>query len=153
MKNPAMVKNVFSIIGMVVGVVMVIVGFTMGTDLHGVVEPKLTYGGDAYTGIQNAAAATSQGVADAINVLNALNSHLGTCLSLIGALTVCLFGSKLDFGAFGNAKTADTAPAEADAQVGDASEADAEVAAQPAEPGMPVAPAAAGASASEQAQV
>jgi len=73
-------------------------------------------------------------------------------------LAVCLFGSKLDFGAFGNAKTAEakaagTTPTEVDAQVVDASKAEARAAAQPAEPGMPVAPAAAGTSMPEQEQV
>ena len=125
MKNPAMIKNVFSLVGMVAGLMLVIVGFTMGTDLNGPIEIKTVYGGDAYTGIQNAAAATSQGVSAVVDDLNALNGHFGMFVSLVGVLAICLFGTRMEWGAFSSKNSATTQAASA--------------AAQPAVPAQPVA--------------
>lgn len=84
--------KVFHIIGMISGIVSVLFGIVMNTMSTGVYTSHEIYGGDAYTGIQNAAA-------DAANNISTLTevAVVGFAFLLIalGLAIFCYFGSKL----------------------------------------------------------
>lgn len=62
-------RKVVSILGLVMGVITIILAFTAFDMNTGYYEVSETYGGDAYTGIQNAAATTANNVQDLAEIM------------------------------------------------------------------------------------
>ena len=84
-----MKKNLRSILFVVIGaaaIILSIVAFQMNNGYH---ESSQRYGGDAYTGIQNAAATTANNIRYLINVCR---FGFGSIL-LIGGATLCVVGA------------------------------------------------------------
>ncbi len=85
-------SKVISIIGILSGIVSVIVGiFTMRGDI-GVYVASKSYGGDAYTGIQNAAADTANNIRE---LALSINYSFGWLLIVLGIAIACYFALKL----------------------------------------------------------
>lgn len=77
-------KKFFATLFLLTGILSVILSFTVADSVSGGYEANITYGGDAYTGIQNAAAQSAN------NIL-ALNSTLALgfqSVLLVGGLTL-----------------------------------------------------------------
>lgn len=79
--------SVFLMIG-ILSVILAIMAF--GMDSSAYVNWK-TYGGDAYTGIQNAAAATANNISDLIDVI----SFCGGSILLVGGLAIIAAAFKM----------------------------------------------------------
>lgn len=78
--------------GIISGIVSFIFGTTMFGKSSGLYEPSNTYGGDAYTGIQNAAAQTANNLT---NVAEIAKDGIGYLLIAIGLISVFYFSIKL----------------------------------------------------------
>lgn len=85
-----MMKKVISILGTITGAISVVLSFVIFDMNVGAYEVSHTYGGDAYTGIQNAAAQTANNI---IKVSEILKFGFG-CVLLIGGLSLVLFSIK-----------------------------------------------------------
>lgn len=85
-----MMKKVISILGIITGAISVVLSFVIFDMNVGAYEASHTYGGDAYTGIQNAAAQTANNI---IKVSEILKFGFG-CVLLIGGLSLVLFSIK-----------------------------------------------------------
>lgn len=84
-----MPKNAYaSIGGIAVGVISVFCSFALFFARVGSFVAKNTYGGDAYTGIQNAAAATGNNVNDLAAICS---KGFGFILLIIGLALICFF--------------------------------------------------------------
>lgn len=93
-RRAAKPKNglVFTILGLASGALSLIFGLiTMFKDV-GSYERSLSYGGDAYTGIQNAAAQSANNV---LYVGEMLRFGLGALLIVFGLAVIAHFGAKL----------------------------------------------------------
>ena len=88
MKSGFVIKLIASIIVMATGVLMFFFGITSAFYCGGSYVPHETYGGDAYTGIQNAAADTANNV----DSLGGLLSDVANATSFIGGLLVIALG-------------------------------------------------------------
>ena len=85
-------QKYFSIAGMVVGAFSVIMSFVVKGQNYSSYEYRSSYGGDAYTGIQNAAATT----ANNIGYLTDLVAYgLFVILLVFGLACIVYFGKKL----------------------------------------------------------
>lgn len=91
-KNGGTAKKVFSIVGMVSGALSAIFGIIVLGMPTGGWESNLSYGGDAYTGIQNAAAQTANNVQTLTESINAAGGYL---LLALGLGMISYFGVKL----------------------------------------------------------
>lgn len=78
--------------GIISGIVSFILGTTMFGKSSGLYEPSNTYGGDAYTGIQNAAAQTANNLT---SVAQIAKDGIGYLLIAIGLIAVFYFSIKL----------------------------------------------------------
>lgn len=81
-----------SIIGILSGALSIILGFIVIGYSDGYYESALSYGGDAYTGIQNAAAQTANNVEDLAAIAKFGVSSL---LIVVGIAIACFFALKL----------------------------------------------------------
>jgi hypothetical protein len=77
---------------MLSGIISVVCGFIVATFSVGSYEWNSSYGGDAYTGIQNAAAQTANNVQ---NLAEIAKFGMAALLIVLGLAIVCYFGSKL----------------------------------------------------------
>ena len=85
-------SNVSCAIGIISGIISVIFGIiTLGMDT-GSWESSSSYGGDAYTGIQNAAAQTANNVQDLAEIVAA---GIGFLLIAMGLIAVSYFLTKM----------------------------------------------------------
>lgn len=85
-------KDYISISGIISGIISVIFGIIMFTKSVGTYESSVRYGGDAYTGIQNAAAQT----ANNIQALSEITKFgFAFLLIAIGLIAILYFLSKL----------------------------------------------------------
>lgn len=91
-KNSKAGKKICSIAGAIGGFISIIFGFIISGMSTGSWENNTSYGGDAYTGIQNAAAQTANNVQDLAEILK-----IGSAFALIifGIAMICYFGLKL----------------------------------------------------------
>lgn len=87
-------KKFFTVLLLLTGLLSVILSFSMDNYVGGSYETSITYGGDAYTGIQNAAAQTANNVLalsstvsfgfQAILLIGGLSLIFYSCIALIG---------------------------------------------------------------------
>ena len=90
-KNPKKGKFVCSIIGAIGGFISIILGLIMSGMDVGSFESNLSYGGDAYTGIQNAAAQTANNI---IYLAEIIKTGMSYTLVILGVAMVAYFGIK-----------------------------------------------------------
>ncbi len=83
---------IFSIAGIIGGVMSIIWGYGLQNRPVGSSEANNMYGGDAYTGIQNAAAQTANNVQKLGYIMR---DGLGYLLIAIGIIAICYFGIRL----------------------------------------------------------
>lgn len=83
---------IFNVIGLLTGVLSAIFGFVIFGFGTGSKEGALIYGGDAYTGIQNAAAQTANNVQKLTEIVK---FAFGSLLLVVGIAVFCYFGAKL----------------------------------------------------------
>lgn len=81
-----------SVIGIISGFLSIMLGFVVMGYSNGSYESATTYGGDAYTGIQNAAAQTANNVKSLTAIVKLGTSSL---LIIIGVAIACFFALKL----------------------------------------------------------
>jgi hypothetical protein len=81
-----------SVIGIISGIVSMVLGFIVMGYSDGYFESAASYGGDAYTGIQNAAAQTANNVEDLAAIVKFGTSSL---LIIVGVAIACFFALKL----------------------------------------------------------
>lgn len=85
--------KVSSILGMISGILSILFGFiTMAQDT-GSWEPSNSYGGDAYTGIQNAAAQAANNIQDLAEIVK---TGLGLLLIALGLIAIFYFVTKMN---------------------------------------------------------
>lgn len=84
--------KLFSLLGMGTGLASVIVGIVLKGMSVGSYESSLSYGGDAYTGIQNAAAQTANNVRALANLVRAGSSAF---FILLGLVLICCFALRM----------------------------------------------------------
>lgn len=85
-------STIFNIIGLLSGILSAIFGFVVFGFETGHNESSSIYGGDAYTGIQNAAAQTANNVHELAEIVK---FGAGSLLLVVGIVVFCYFGSKL----------------------------------------------------------
>ena len=90
-KNAKKGKLICSIIGAVGGFISIILGFVVSGMSTGSWESNSSYGGDAYTGIQNAAAQTANNVQDLAEILK---TGMSSALIIFGIAMIAYFGLK-----------------------------------------------------------
>ena len=90
-KNAKKGKLICSIIGAVGGLISIILGFVVSGMSTGSWESNSSYGGDAYTGIQNAAAQTANNVQDLAEILK---TGMSSALIIFGIAMIAYFGLK-----------------------------------------------------------
>ncbi len=99
-EEPVMVENgtkvkaakVFSLLGIACGVLSVLLGISAWDMGVGAWEYTQTYGGDAYTGIQNAAAQTANNVQELTELIR---FGTGALLFVLGVAMICHFACRL----------------------------------------------------------
>lgn len=79
--------------GIISGILSFIFGIVMFVQKTGYMEYDKQYGGDAYTGIQNAAAQTASNVK---NLAEATKNGFAFLLIAIGLIAICYFAMKLN---------------------------------------------------------
>ena len=90
-KNAKKGKLICSIIGAIGGFISIILGFVVSGMSTGSWESNSSYGGDAYTGIQNAAAQTANNVQDLAEILK---TGMSSALIIFGIAMIAYFGLK-----------------------------------------------------------
>jgi hypothetical protein len=90
-KNAKKGKLICSIIGAIGGFISIILGFVVSGMSTGSWESNTSYGGDAYTGIQNAAAQTANNVQDLAVILK---TGMSSALIIFGIAMIAYFGLK-----------------------------------------------------------
>ena len=90
-KNAKKGKFICSIIGAIGGFISIILGFVVSGMSTGSWESSSSYGGDAYTGIQNAAAQTANNVQDLAEILK---TGMSSALIIFGIAMIAYFGIK-----------------------------------------------------------
>lgn len=90
-KNAKKGKLICSIIGAIGGFISIILGFVVSGMSTGSWESNTSYGGDAYTGIQNAAAQTANNVQDLAEILK---TGMSSALIIFGIAMIAYFGLK-----------------------------------------------------------
>ncbi len=91
MKKIKLFKKISSIAGTVFGFISIILGSTVSNMSIGGHESNITYGGDAYTGMQNAAAQTANNVQCLADIVR---SGLSGILIILGWAMICYFTLK-----------------------------------------------------------
>lgn len=87
-----MAKIICNVLGVISGIVSIIFGFIVYNGKNGLYIEQKSYGGDAYTGIQNAMAE----VGSNINYLNQnIQEGLGYVLIAIGLIAIFYFIGKI----------------------------------------------------------
>ena len=89
--KPQIKDKIFDILGMVTGILSVIIGITFFSGSYGVHVTSQSYGGDAYTGIQNAVAYTGNNVRALAKLLK---SGFAWILIIIGLAIIFYFASR-----------------------------------------------------------
>ena len=84
--------NFFNILGIIPGILSIIFGIKVNGHYSGVSTSHITYGGDAYTGIQNAAADAANNIRYLIGVVK---YGLSSILIVAGIVIIIAFLSKL----------------------------------------------------------
>ena len=84
-------KRICSVVGAIGGLVSIILGFVISDMSTGSWESNSSYGGDAYTGIQNAAAQTANNVQYLAEILKTGMSYV---LIIFGIAMIAYFGIK-----------------------------------------------------------
>lgn len=95
-------ENRWEYVGIAVGVIAILAGlvFLIGfNDTHFLkgfapVVPRQSYGGDFYTGSQNATAFAANGVAALYKMMSAC---FGMLFIILGGIDVCFWGSKIKY--------------------------------------------------------
>ena len=82
---PEIVVSVLGILGSILSVIFAFVTYGMSTGSY---ESNTQYGGDAYTGIQNAAAQTARNL---VNLSDIVKFGLGSILLILGICGFCFF--------------------------------------------------------------
>lgn len=82
-----LVANIWNLLGIIVGLVCVVTGIVIAADATGLPE-YATFGGDFYT-------YTYKGIRSAVGAIGNLTEALGYTVSLIGAIAVCSFGTRI----------------------------------------------------------
>ncbi len=92
--NKVVEKNskFFPIVGMFSGLLSIFLGFIALDKNTGYYEAALKYGGDAYTGMQNASA---QAANNAMYAAEILSFGFGSLLIVLGIVIVCYFGMRI----------------------------------------------------------
>ena len=90
-KNAKNGKLICSIIGIIGGFISIILGFVVSGKSTGGWEINNTYGGDAYTGIQNAAAQTANNVQRLAEIIR---TGMSSALIIFGIAMIAYFGIK-----------------------------------------------------------
>ena len=85
-------KQFGPILGMIAGILSVIFGVVVFSMSTGSWEPPKSYGGDAYSGIQQAAAQTANNVQELADICRCGFAYL---LIVVGLITIAVFASKL----------------------------------------------------------
>ena len=85
-------KVISNIIGIISGIISIVFAFVVNDMDIGFYESSYTYGGDAYTGIQNAAAQTANNVKDLADLVR---TGLFGFLLVFGLAIICFFLSRL----------------------------------------------------------
>lgn len=83
---------IISVIGIISGFLSILLGFIVMGYSDGYYESAATYGGDAYTGIQNAAAQTANNVKD---LASTVKFGIFSLLLVLGVAIICFFALKL----------------------------------------------------------
>ena len=91
MKITSMSKAIISALIIIFGIIVFILGLSETFDFYGYYTYYETYGGDAYTGIQHAAADTSKN----LNNIGYLLEDFLNLLFVCGGVLIILFGSYL----------------------------------------------------------
>lgn len=79
------------ILGVIGGFISIILGLVVSGMSIGSYRSSITYNGDAYTGIQNAAAQTANNVQDVADILN---TGISSLLVVLGIAMIAYFGLK-----------------------------------------------------------
>ncbi len=79
--------NLWNLLGIIVGLVCIVTGIVIASDVTGSPE-YATFGGDFYT-------YTYKGIRSAVGAIGDLTEALGYTVSLIGAIAVCSFGTRI----------------------------------------------------------
>ena len=90
--NPNKAEKIRNILFLIIGVLSIIFAIKIGGLSTGSFEMPLSYGGDAYTGIQNACAGAAN---NAIDVANILQQGFKYCLIIPGFVLVSIGGTSL----------------------------------------------------------
>lgn len=90
--NPNKAEKIRNILFLIIGVLSIIFAIKIGGLSTGSFEMPLSYGGDAYTGIQNACAGAAN---NAIDVANILQQGYKYCLIIAGFVLVSIGGTSL----------------------------------------------------------
>ena len=90
--NPNKAEKIRNILFLIIGVLSIIFAIKIGGLSTGSFEMPLSYGGDAYTGIQNACAGAAN---NAIDVANILQQGFEYCLIIAGFVLVSIGGTSL----------------------------------------------------------
>ena len=93
MKGDFYMKKGINIVGIISGVLSIIFSFVVKGMPIGLYEFSETYGGDAYTGIQNAAAQTAVNV---YYLADLVRTGLFALLLVLGIALICFFLSRMD---------------------------------------------------------
>lgn len=93
MKGDFYMKKGINIVGIISGVLSIIFSFVVKGMPIGLYELSETYGGDAYTGIQNAAAQTAVNV---YYLADLVRTGLFALLLVLGIALICFFLSRMD---------------------------------------------------------
>ncbi len=93
MKGDFYMKKGINIVGIISGVLSIIFSFVVKGMPIGLYELSKTYGGDAYTGIQNAAAQTAVNV---YYLADLVRTGLFALLLVLGIALICFFLSRMN---------------------------------------------------------
>ena len=85
-------KKLSNIVGIISGIISIVFSFIIKSMSTGSFERSLTYGGDAYTGIQNASAQAANNVKDLALLVQ---SGIFGFLLVFGIALICFFLSRL----------------------------------------------------------
>ena len=91
-KKTFLKKAVFSLLGAISGIVSIVFSFVVFGMSNGSFENSKKYGGDAYTGMQNATAQTANNVQDLCELVQ---TGIGGLLLVVGLALIAYFGSKI----------------------------------------------------------
>ena len=91
-KVPKSKTKLFGIGGIISGILSIIMGFSVMGSYTGSWEASNSYGGDAYTGIQNAAAQTANNVQDLADIAA---KGFGWILVVLGLAIIFFFAMKM----------------------------------------------------------